>query len=159
LDNILKTTPTVKKLLEKSAYSDLIKARGNHREEHSLNKSEKKNKLSIVKRNNTLYSCDLYQDEMCKIILQGKIDGMIDDDTVVESKNRSRRLFYKIPDYEKVQLEAYLYLTNSSKALHIENYNQMTNESYYNHNEIFWNKCKKKIINYVTDDILSILSV
>ena len=92
-------------------------------------------------------------------ILQGKIDGMIDDDTVVESKNRSRRLFYKIPDYEKVQLEAYLYLTNSSKALHIENYNQMTNESYYNHNEIFWNKCKKKIINYVTDDILRIIGL
>ena len=158
LTNILKETPTVKKLLEKSAYSDLIKARGNHMEEHSLNQSEKKNNLSIIKRNNTLYCRTLYQDEFCKIILQGKIDGMIDDNTVVESKNRSRRLFYKIPDYEKVQLEAYLYLTQTKKALHIENFNKMTNESYYDHNETFWNKCKQKIIDYVNDDLVSNIS-
>ena len=112
-------------------------------------------KLRIQKRNDTLYQRELYNDEVCKIILQGKIDGMINNDTVVESKNRSRRLFYKIPDYEKVQLEAYLYLTQTKKALHIENYNEMTNEQYYDHDKLFWDECSEKLITYVTHKLLS----
>jgi hypothetical protein len=155
LDNVLQHTPIVKKLLKKSAYNDLIKARGTHKEEISLNQSEQKNKHTIQNRNNILYCRDLYSDESCKIILQGRIDGMIGNDTVVESKNRSRRLFYKIPTYEKVQLEAYLYLTQTNKALHIENYNKMTNEQYYDHDDIFWNECKAALIKYVTQELLS----
>jgi hypothetical protein len=155
LHKILEQTPIVKKLLEKSAYSDLIKARGTHKEDSSLNHSEKKNKLVIQKRNNRLYTRVLYLDDICRIIVQGKIDGMIGTDTVVESKNRSKRLFYKIPIYEKVQLEAYLYLTQTKKALHIENYNEMTNEQYYDHDKLFWDECSEKLITYVTQKLLS----
>jgi hypothetical protein len=155
LHKILEQTPVVKKLLEKSTYSDLIKARGTHNEEYSLNHSEKKNKIVIQKRNNRLYTRVLYSDDVCIIIVQGKIDGMIGTDTVVESKNRSRRLFYKIPAYEKVQLEAYLYLTQTKKALHIENYNEMTNEQYYDHDKLFWDECSEKLITYVTHKLLS----
>ena len=92
----------------------------------------------------------MFEDASCCVILQGKIDGMLDNDTVVESKNRARRLFYKIPAYEKVQLEAYMFLTETEKALHIENYNETTNESYYYHDETFWNECKEKIVEFTT---------
>ena len=154
LHTVLQHTPIVKKLLEKSAYTDLIKARGTHNEEKSLNHSEKTNKLNIQKRNQTLYCRTLYSDDSYTIILQGRIDGMIGEDIVVESKNRAKRLFYKIPPYEKVQLEAYLYLTNTHKALHIENYNKMTNEQYYDHDETFWNECKDTIVNYVIQELI-----
>ena len=66
-------------------------------------------------------------------------------------------LFYKIPEYEKVQLEAYLYLTNTGKALHIENYDKITNESYYYHNEDFWSQCKQTIIDYITQELVTFI--
>ena len=157
LDTALNNLPIVKELLKKSAYSDLIKARGTKNESKALNKVEMITKLRIQKRNDTLYQRELYNDEVCKIILQGKIDGMINNDTVVESKNRSRRLFYKIPEYEKVQLEAYLYLTKTGKALHIENYDKITNESYYYHNEDFWSQCKQTIIDYITQELVTFI--
>ena len=157
LDSILQSLPVTKKILSSSAYSDLIKKRGNVNEKKSLDTSEKKNKIKITERNDVLYQKCLFKNDNCTIILQGKIDGMLNNDTVVESKNRARRLFYKIPNYEKVQLEAYLYLTETEKALHIENFNETTNESYYYHNENFWNECKEKIIQF-TIQMISELS-
>ena len=154
LRKVLEQTPITKKMLETSTYKDLIKARGNHNESKALNRTEQINHLRIKKRNNQLYSKILYTDDSCTIILQGKIDGMIDDDTVVETKNRSRRLFYTIPTYEQVQLEAYLYLTDTGKALHIENYDEMTREQYYYHNESFWSECKETIINYIITECI-----
>ena len=150
LETLLETLPVTKKLLSKCAYTDLIKKRGSVNEQKSLQASEKKNKVIITDRNSTLYYKPLFEDASCCVILQGKIDGMIDNDTVVESKNRARRLFYKIPAYEKVQLEAYMFLTETEKALHIENYNETTNESYYYHDETFWNECKEKIVEFTT---------
>lgn len=155
LDTLLDTVPITKKMLKKSAYSDLIKARGNHKESDALNRTEIIKHIRIKKRNNKLYCRTLYSDESCTIILQGKIDGMIDDDVIVETKNRSRRLFYRIPNYEKVQMEAYFYLTNTGKALHVENYNEMTNEQYYYHNETFWSECMQTIIDYIIQNVLT----
>ena len=138
------------------AYKDLIKQRGTINEPKSLHKSEQRNKVMITNRNDKLYTTQLHQDSACTIILQGKIDGMTNGDTVVESKNRARRLFYKIPNYEKVQLEAYMCLTNTEKSLHIENFNKTTNELYYYHDETFWNKCKEKIIEFTTNMVSSL---
>ena len=149
LQSILTASPAINKLLGKSLYKDLIKSKGNKNESKSLNKHEKVINTRITGRNNTLYKKHLYSDDKYKIIIQGKIDGMINNDTVVESKNRSKRLFHKIPEYEKVQLEAYLFLTNTDRALHIENYNDHSVETYYYTNSEFWNYCISKIIDFV----------
>ena len=156
LKKMLETLPITKKILSKSAYTDLIKKRGNVNESKSLQTSEIKNKIVITNRNNKLYTTKLFENDMCTIILQGKIDGMTNGDTVVESKNRAKRLFYKIPNYEKVQLEAYMCLTHTEKSLHIENFNKTTNESYYYHDESFWNECKEKIIDFTIDMVASL---
>jgi hypothetical protein len=156
LDALLQTLPVTKKILSTSAYTELIKNRGTEQEQKSLDTSEKKNKVHITARNNKLYCKPLFEDDCCTIILQGKIDGMLHDDTVVESKNRSRRLFYRIPKYEQVQLEAYMFLTGTKTALHIENYNELTNESYYYHDDLFWTECKQKLIDFTIDMIQSL---
>ena len=156
LQTLLESLPVTNKLLSTPAYKDLIKQRGTINEPKSLHKSEQRNKVMITNRNDKLYTTQLYQDSACTIILQGKIDGMTNGDTVVESKNRARRLFYKIPNYEKVQLEAYMCLTNTEKSLHIENFNKTTNELYYYHDETFWNKCKEKIIEFTTNMVSSL---
>ena len=53
--------------------------------------------------------------------LGGKIDAISDDrTTVVEIKNRVRRLFRTVPEYERVQLESYMHLLDLDRALLVE---------------------------------------
>ena len=52
--------------------------------------------------------------------LVGKIDALTDTNTVVEVKNRVNRLFMRPTEYEKIQVECYLRLVGSEKALLVE---------------------------------------
>ena len=52
----------------------------------------------------------------------GKIDGINDDKVLIEVKNRMNRLFYKLRDYEKVQIYAYMYILELEKAKLVECY-------------------------------------
>ena len=80
------------------------------------------------------------------------MDG-ISDDYIIETKNRTKRLFNHIPDYEKVQLETYMFLSGLNKAIHIEHYNENSNEIEYIHNETFWNECVNKIKEFIDTNI------
>ena len=147
--NMMTNTPLTQKIFSQAAHSDLIKKRGNVKEEQALNRSEAKNNVKITSRNSKMYTKVLYEDDNYTILLRGKVDGIENDDTIVESKNRSKRLFMKIPEYEKVQLEAYMFLTGLTTARHIENYNETSNEIMYTHNNEFWEMCKNTIIEFV----------
>ena len=59
-----------------------------------------------------------------------------------------------IPEYEKVQLNAYMFMTNKKKALHIECYNEEQNSVEYDFDEVFWENCSTKIINFTNKHIL-----
>jgi len=51
----------------------------------------------------------------------GKIDAITEDRSlVIEIKNRIRRLFYKVPFYEIVQLQTYLHLLDISRGAIVE---------------------------------------
>jgi len=51
----------------------------------------------------------------------GKIDAITEDRSlVIEIKNRIRRLFYKVPFYEIVQLQCYLHLLDVSRGAVVE---------------------------------------
>ena len=50
----------------------------------------------------------------------GTIDAITDDRLVIEIKNRIRRLFYKVPFYEIVQLQTYLQLLDTSRGAIVE---------------------------------------
>lgn len=53
-------------------------------------------------------------------ILGGRVDGLTEEGHVVEIKNRVRRLFNKIPDYEKVQVMCYMHLVDAPRAYLVE---------------------------------------
>ena len=78
-------------------------------------------------------------------------------DVIVETKNRTKRLFHRIPNYEKVQLEAYMFLTEMDKAIHIECYNDEQNKTDYNHDAEFWEDRVAKIIAYVEENIAPLI--
>jgi len=152
VDKVLKTCPTLKKCLSAGIKQDLQMRRGNVKENSNLNVTQKKDKIVIKDRNSKMYNKILYEspDGKYKINIKGKVDGMTEGG-IVETKNRSRRLFNRIPDYELVQLEAYMFLTGLDKAIHVECYNDEQISTEYTHNPEFWDTCVEDIINYVSD--------
>ena len=54
--------------------------------------------------------------------IRGKIDGALDDGTVVEHKRRQTRLFHSVPEYERVQVHVYMHMTGAPRAILVESY-------------------------------------
>lgn len=54
--------------------------------------------------------------------LGGKIDGITDDKIVVEVKNRIYKLFYEMRDYERPQIQTYMYILGLDKGHLVECY-------------------------------------
>lgn len=52
--------------------------------------------------------------------LCGRVDAMKEDGTIVEIKNRVKRLFMKVPEYERVQILCYMHLTGAARGLLVE---------------------------------------
>lgn len=52
--------------------------------------------------------------------ITGKYDGLTTDNEIVEIKNRQRKLFNTIRDYEMCQLQMYLYMLNCNVAYLVE---------------------------------------
>lgn len=155
VDDILKKMPELNKCLEKSVKQDLRMRRGNIKEDNNLDKTEKQCNIVITDRNSKMYSKVLYIDpgNRFQIIIRGKVDGM-NEEYIVETKNRTKRLFNMIPNYEKVQLNAYMFMTDKRKSLHIECYNNEQNQKEYDFDEKFWLKITNDIINFTNKNIL-----
>jgi hypothetical protein len=52
----------------------------------------------------------------------GKIDGICEDKTIIEVKNRMHKLFYNLREYEKIQTFSYMYVLESRKSQLVETY-------------------------------------
>jgi hypothetical protein len=160
VDDILKNMPELNKCLEKSVKQDLRMRRGNIKEDNNLDKTEKQCNIVITDRNSQMYSKVLYidPDNKFRIIIRGKVDGM-NEEYIVETKNRTKRLFNMIPNYEKVQLNAYMFMTGKMKSLHIECYNNEQNQKEYNFDEELWSKITNNIIDFTNKNIVCHLKV
>lgn len=53
----------------------------------------------------------------------GRLDGLDADGRVVEIKNRARHFFAHIPDYEYVQVQAYMHMLDASETLLVQQLN------------------------------------
>lgn len=74
----------------------------------------------------------------------GKIDGQLDDGTVIEIKNRTRCLFNEVRQYENVQIQTYMQMLNQEKAHLVECYvnnegKKLVNILYVDRDDDFWN--------------------
>lgn len=123
--------------------------RGQLKESSNLDKSEDILNIKISHRNTKIYSRVLFANSKILIEIRGKIDG-ISGQTIIETKNRRKKLFGSIPDYEMVQLEGYMFITGMDKCIHAECFNGNINHSPYKHDKTLWDECTKKIIEYVT---------
>ena len=65
----------------------------------------------------TFYRAWLTEVDGVQVYVGGKIDAISDDrKTIVEIKNRINRLFYKLPAFEIMQVQAYLYLLQETES-------------------------------------------
>lgn len=140
------------KKLHRSIISDVGMKRGNIKEDSNLDIVEKECNIKIDCRNTQLYKKKLYECETHEVEIVGKIDGMCGE-AIVETKNRRNRLFYKIPEYEKVQMEVYMYLLGKEECLWIECFNGQYNQVRYTHDEKFWNGCIGGIKNFIEENL------
>jgi len=79
-----------------------------------------------------LFDLDKFTFNIC-----GKIDG-IENNELIEIKNRRNHLFTTIPIYEQIQTEIYFRLTNLNKGKLIQNYNDTQSIFVININQELW---------------------
>ena len=113
--------------INKYVEGHINKTRGIKNEKNIINKYEKKNNTNIKDNNSKLYKMKLFSLEEHNIYICGKIDG-IENNELIEIKNRRNRLFEFIPLYEQVQIEVYFRLTCLQTGKLIQNYNDTTSE-------------------------------
>lgn len=151
-NNIEKSGSEIVSKLASSLSQDLRMERGTLKEERNLDAIQSKKSISIKERNSKLYVKELYRNDRYAVILRGKVDG-ISDDTIIETKNRTRTLFYKLRDYERVQLEAYMFLAGMKKAMLTEHYDGESCEISYCHDNRFWEECIDKVRSYFKESV------
>ena len=72
------------------------------------------------------------------VYITGVPDAIDKHGNVVETKHRRRRLFGNIPEYERIQLEVYMWLTRTHTCTHIENYDGAWNAASYSRDPDLW---------------------
>ena len=152
LSGLLKDKPILESM-NQYIQKDLRMRRGNIKESKNIDTLQEKKQIKVKQRNSKMYTKELVRTDKYCIILKGKVDG-ISDDTVVEAKNRQNRLFMELRDYERVQLEAYMFLTGYNKSVLTEHYNDTSNQIHYLHDEGFWQLCVDSTIQFIDLHIL-----
>ncbi len=115
--------------------SFVVKRYGTTNELSAIQLYEKENNCIIYGNNEKLYKQQINNFSIC-----GKIDGFVeinDEKYLVEVKNRQNRFFKYIPDYEKVQIMVYMFLTKTEKAIHIQKYNGSIKHEIFDRVDIF----------------------
>lgn len=71
----------------------------------------------------------------------GRLDGLDAEGRVVEIKNRAHHFFAKIPDYEYVQVQAYMHMMSADKTLLVQQLNGRQRTCIINRCTNEWNDC------------------
>ena len=119
--------------------SAVYTTRGTRDETSQLDKYETASRRPVTARNSQLMSVrvafsDVEGDEW---IIRGRVDGM-QDDCVVEHKRRQKRLFHRVPDYERVQCHVYMRMCDTVRARLVETHGEEQAVHALDFNVDFW---------------------
>jgi hypothetical protein len=118
-------TPVEKKKVKDYIQSKANTIQGTHFEKGTAQSVELA-EFTQLTEDHTLYRHTLVECEGYTFQLVGKIDRLhVEEDgtkTLIEIKNRVNRLFYKVKDYENIQVQCYLQLLDLERAKLIEHY-------------------------------------
>lgn len=124
----IKTTIPNDKILSKTDQQDIIKSIeskinckfGSTQENTAINQYQNKYNTLITNKNNKFYKKKIQSIDSYSIYVGGYVDGIKDDGTIIEVKNRMRKFFDPLPMYDIIQLQTYLFILNSSNGELVE---------------------------------------
>lgn len=127
------------KLVQEELRKTMFTSYGTTKEDGVLSVLATEMGMEFATDENVLYACTIESPTGTRWKLVGRIDGMTKDgQTILEVKNRMRRLFMKAVEYERIQVECYLRMIQTTRsAMLVES---MTNEG------------APKILNIITID-------
>jgi 23S rRNA pseudoU1915 N3-methylase RlmH len=98
-----------------------------------------------IKSNNLItYMSTIHETDKFIYVLIGAVDGFhAETGGVVETKHRKSRLFEEVKDYERIQVEVYMHLTDTQDvtATLLENYIGESSSQEIVHDKELWNEC------------------
>lgn len=135
-ENKIKTEFVQKYNLNKEETESLIKhVKKIHYTEHGTKKEdsvrESVSDTLKINKDDKFRKKVIFEDEKYIVYVGGKSDGVSNVDgenVIVEIKNRMRKLFGYVPEYEKIQIFSYLYINECEKGLLIENHDKKSNK-------------------------------
>ena len=87
----------------------------------------------------------LFNHNNIKWYVGGRVDGYLEDGTIIEIKNRIYRLFYRLRDYERIQIQTYMYIFDTTKGILVESIRGKLNIIDVEFNEESYQDIKEKI--------------
>lgn len=147
----------VLKTLVPSIQQDVRMIRGCKQEQSDIDAIQTAREIVVTERNSKMYCGELYRCKEYVVMLRGKVDG-VSNDTIIESKHRTKRLFKVLRSYEQVQLESYMFLTGLSNALLTEHYNDTHHCIEYSHDEEFWKECIQNTVQFMDTHVRPLLT-
>lgn len=141
-------------LLKERCKSKIYTEFGTHKEAHVADVVCKENKGMKIHKDDVYRKRALFDfgssEGKVRVFVGGKCDGLLTDDQggptkIVEIKNRMKRLFDRVPEYERIQVLAYLFIHGLRDGVLIENYNGQTKHHAVEFDEEFWNRVTSDI--------------
>ena len=116
----MEITQEEKETLITYAKSKMFTNYGTRKEEsvHDIYKTMTGNSIGIVNK--------MFKKPTEDFEIGGKIDGQLEDGTVIEIKNRTRGLFGEVRQYENIQIQTYIQMLEQEGAQLVECYNDGT---------------------------------
>lgn len=106
--------------------SQVYTTHGTRAEDRTSDKIEGDEKTRLV-RDDTFWSWDICAIDGVKFVISGRIDRIEErpdgSRVLVEIKNRTNRLFRRVPEYEFIQIQVYLQMLGLVHARLVEQYN------------------------------------
>jgi len=132
-----------KEIIKKSIKSVTNKRYGTNREKVTVDYFMKKHNITVIidkkkyiKHINTINNYNFN--------IVGEVDGIYED-CIIEIKNRTKRLFNTIYNYEKIQLYMYMFLLEKNKCILVEHFNDKLNELHLEYEDWYMNDILKKL--------------
>ena len=143
-NNIIKKleneTKEEKKELKKNLDSLGNRNFGINHENQVLKLLEEKRGIRVME-DTKFYKRNLFSTESLKWMIGGRIDGITEDGTIIEIKNRIYRLFYRLRDYERIQIQTYMYIFRAENGVLVE-----SRDGNINMIDVEFNEAKYEII-------------
>tara|TARA_Y100000114_G_C11715652_1_gene305807 strand:- start:124 stop:894 length:771 start_codon:yes stop_codon:yes gene_type:complete len=136
---------------KKCIKTEINTKRGIVYEDKNLNNYEKNNNKSVKSRNSKIYYLKIFTKDNFILRISGKVDGIEgegDNQILIETKNRRRRLFDEIPEYEKIQMCIYMKMTNIKNSKLLQYYDDQESIIDYEFDQDYWNKIEEKLLQF-----------